>query len=139
MLLIFARYVKETLIKTEKLEAWNLTGAIREAFGSTRKRVKFYTAAVAGRFTFALRAGIFYAMLMETFGFNLIQLGLLANVVSVYSTLSQLFFGKLVYRYGERRFMILSLVLHSMAYMGFFRSGSFTGFLVSQLLIGLGN
>lgn len=136
-LLIFSRYVRETLSSPKELDTRSLLVSLREALRPKPGLARFYLAAISGHFAWALKAGILYAVLMETYGFNLIQIGILANVMMVMTTLSQIFFGKLVDRHGGRTFMILSRALWFTVHLGFLLSRDFTGFLLSQMLAGL--
>ncbi|MFB0543888.1 MAG: MFS transporter [Candidatus Bathyarchaeia archaeon] len=136
-LIIFAAYTKETLKKRRKFDINSLAsvrGVLRPRFGLSR----FYGAAIINRFAMAIGEGIFFGMLMKTFNFTLLQLGILSNVFSVVVSTSQMPMGKLVDRYGRKRFLTLSSGIRTLAVGGYMTSGNFPSFLLCHGLFGLG-
>ena len=75
---------------------------------------------------------------MKTFDFTLFQLGILSNVFSVVVSTSQMPVGKLVDRYGRKRFLVLSSGVRTLAMGGYLVSGSFPSFLLFHGIFGFG-
>ena len=134
---IILAYTKETLNMKRKFNIKSLS-TIREVprprFGLSR----FYAAVIIDRFAMAVGAGIFFGMLMKTFNYTLIQLGILSNVFSIVVSATQMPMGKFVDRYGRKRFLILSSAIRSLAVWGCLVSGNFPLFLLCHGLFGLG-
>lgn len=136
-LTIFLIYTSETLKRKKKFTLSSL-GSIRRVLRPEFGLSKFYFATVADRFAMAIGEGIFFGMLMKTFNFTLLQLGILSNVSSIVVSISQMPVGKLVDRYGRKRFLLLSSGVRTLAIGGYLISGSFPGFLLFNGVFGLG-
>jgi len=129
--------VRETLKKRKKFDRKSLN-SIKEVVRPRLDMSKFYAASIANRFSMAIGEGIFFGMLIKTFGFTLIQLGVLSNVYSAVVSSSQLFMGRLVDRHGRKRFLILSSGIMTLGFGGYFISRNFSSFLLFYGLFGLG-
>lgn len=135
--IIFALFVKETLKSKSKLKIGGLLGFLKGVFRPPSGLSRFYTCSIISHFAWSMGEGLLYAMLLESFGFTLIQIGILANALSVSVVLSQIPVGKLVDRYGSRPFLILSQVIWSFVFIGYLLSRDFMSFLVVRLIRGL--
>ena len=136
-LIIFAAYTRETLKRRRKFDLQSLS-SIREVLRPKFGLLKFYAAVIIDRFAMAIGEGIFFGMLMKTFNFTLIQLGILSNAFCAVVSASQIPTGKLVDRYGRKRFLILSSGIRTLAVGGYLFSGNFPSFLLYHGLFGLG-
>ena len=129
--------VRETLKKRKKFDRKSLS-SIKEVVRPRLDLSKFYAVSIINRFSMAIGEGIFFGMLMKTFGFTLIQLGILSNVFSAVVSSSQLFMGRLVDQHGRKRFLILSSGIMTLGFGGYIISRSFSSFLFFHGLFGLG-
>ena len=111
---------------------------MRGVFSSRFGLSKFYLAVIIDRFCIFIGQGIFFGMLFKTFGFSVIQLGILSNAFSVAVAVSQIPMGKLVDRYGRRGFLLTSKAIWVMVFVGYLFSTDFAGFLACQILLALG-
>jgi MFS family permease len=134
---IFALYVKETLKTTGELQLGGLLGSLKRALRPPSGLSGFYACTILSHFAWLMGEGLLYAMLLESFGFSLFQLGILANALSLSVVLTQIPFGKLVDRYGSKPFLIASQVLWSLIFIGYLLSRNFTSFLAVRLFRGL--
>lgn len=133
---LFAGYTKETL-KVRGTFDLDVLGSLKEAIRPGFGLSRFYAAVIIDRFAYAVREGIFFGMLLNTFHFGLFQLGILANTVSITVAVSQIFVGKLVDRYGSRLFLVISGALSVLAFMGYLISRNFSSFVICQVFLGL--
>ena len=129
-------YLKETLERSA-LDLRGIFSSLREVLAPRFGLSRFYAVVIIDRFAWAIMEGIFLGMLLKTFNFTLIQLGVLMNVVSISAASSQMFVGKLVDRYGRRPVLIASGCIWSCALGGYLISGSFPSFMLCQALLGL--
>ena len=128
--------VRETL-KTRKRFDLRSLSSIKETVRPRLDLSRFYVASIINRFSMAIGEGIFFGMLVKTFGFTLIQLGILSNVFSAVVSSSQLLMGRLVDRHGRKRFLILSSGIMTLGFGGYFVSRSFSSFLLFYGISGL--
>lgn len=135
---IFAVYVAETLKVKKELKIRDLFKSMRGVFSPKFGLSKFYAAMIIDRFCIFIGQGIFFGMLFKTFGFNMIQLGILSNTFSIAVAVSQIPMGKLVDRYGRRGFLITSKAIWAIVFVGYLFSTDFVGFLTCQILLALG-
>lgn len=135
--IIFTMYIKETLKRSAILNLRLLINSLREVLTPRFGLSRFYAALIIDRFTWSISQGIFFGMLLKTFNFSLVQLGIISNVFSVSVASSQMPMGKLVDRYGERRFLIMSSVTGSLVLVGYLFSNDFLSFIFCQGLFGL--
>lgn len=136
---ILSIFVVETLKNGKKLNLGLILGSLKEVLRPRFGLSRFYAAVIIDRFAYAIGEGIFFGMLLKTFNFTLFQLGVLVNVVSISAASSQIIFGKLVDRYGSRRFLVVAGIISSSAFVGYFFSRNFLGFLISQVFRGFAN
>jgi len=115
---------RETL-KEKPGSAARASASIKDIFKEARSASEFYVGAVIQRFHGAMGEGIFLGMLVTTFGFDLLQLGLLANIYSAITSLLQIPMGKLSDRYGRKKFLVLSGIVKITAFAGYFLSHSY--------------
>jgi len=134
---VFAAYIKETLKSRKTFNFYVILGSLKEVLKFRLGLSKFYVAVIINRFAYAVGEGIFLGMLLKTFNFTLLQLGILANVVSISAASSQMFVGKLVDRHGSRLFLIVSGGISLSVFAGYLISGTFLGFLICQVFLGL--
>lgn len=135
--IIFIVYVRETLKTRKRVEPRQLVKSLAEVYKPRLGLSKFYATMILNKFANAIGEGIFFGMLMKTFEFNMVQLGVLSNAFSVVVASSQLPFGRLVDRYGRRRFLVASKVMRVIVFIGYLVSRDFLGFLLCQVSLAL--
>jgi len=117
--LIFKFMIKETLERRKALRLGNLLDSLRGIFKPPPELSRFYAAAILAQFV------------------SLVQLGILANVVSLSSLLFQIPFGRLVDRYGGKPLLVTAGAVWSIIFMGYIVSKTFISFVVCKVLRGL--
>lgn len=121
--------VRETLI--EKMRSSRETiSLVRGVLKQVGSQSKFYTAAIIQRFQGAMGEGIFLGILLTTFGLDLIQLGVLANIYSAVTSILQIPMGRLSDRYGRKSLLIISGMVKIAAFIGYFLSNNFPSILL---------
>ena len=135
--LIFTLYAKETLASKDFFSLNELLRSIRGLFKLPSGLLRFYSVSIISRFAWFMGEGLLFAMLLKTYGFNMIQLGVLANALSLSVIVTQIPVGRLVDRYGSKKFLIISLVLWAVCFLGYLIARGFTGFIAVRVLHGL--
>ena len=92
---------------------------------------------VVDGFAWGVGYSIFYGMLDSTFGFSTYELGVLSAIMSVSWGLAQIPFGRLVDRYGRKRFLLISQGLAIASVVGWLLSRSFAHFALLQIPFGI--
>jgi len=136
-LLLFAIFVKETLKKRKPIKLKKIISGIRETLRPQRGLAFFYIVSILDRLAWALGGGIFVAIIYESFGFTLLQIGTLTTVTSITTTLCLIPAGRLVDRHGSRAIMLIAVTLAAAMFLGFMSTSSFPLFIVFQAFKGL--
>jgi len=97
----------------------------------------FYAAMVADAFVGGLGSAILFGLLSKTYHFTTSQLGIMSSAFFTSWALSQLPIGKLVDRYGCKRFIIISKLIDIVVIAGWLTFTSFKAFILLYLLYGL--
>lgn len=124
-------WVRETL-KEKMKSSSKAISFITDVLKQVRSQSKFYIAAIIHRFQGAMGEGIFLGILLTTFSFDLLQLGLLANLYSAATSILQIPMGKISDRYGRKNLLILSVTIKIIAFIGYFISNNFPSILLSH-------
>ena len=135
--LIFILYVKETYVSKEVFSFSELLRSFSGLLKVPSGLLRFYSVSIISRFAWLMGEGLLFAMLLKTYGFNMIQLGVLANALSLSVIVTQIPIGRLVDRYGSKPFLIISRVVWALCFLGYLLARDFTGFIVVRLLRGL--
>jgi MFS family permease len=135
--LIFALYVKETFVSKEVFSLSELLRSFGGLFKLPSGLQRFYSVSIISRFAWLMGEGLLFAMLLKTYGFNMIQLGVLANALSLSVIITQIPVGRLVDRYGSKPFLIISRVVWALCFLGYLLARDFTGFIVVRVVRGL--
>lgn len=135
--LVFLLGVKETLkerrpvdwaaVKRNILGVMNPRGELRDV----------YLLSILDRFSWNLNRGILVAMLYESLGLSLLQIGVLITVATATTSLALIPIGHLVDRYGSTAFLRASVVLSIVSFAGYALFRSFAVLLVLQVFRGL--
>jgi MFS family permease len=134
---VFILFVRETLTGRKELRIGDFIGSLTDALRPPSGLSRFYAAAILGQFIWFMGEGLLPAMLVKAYDFTLIQLGVLANVMSLSIVIFQIPFGRLVDRYGGKPFLLLSSVLWSIIFLGYMASRSFASFVIFKVLRGI--
>ncbi len=135
--LVFLFGVEETLKERRPMD-WsavkrNIVGVIKPR-GDLRD---VYLLSIIDRFSWAMNRGIFVAMLYESLGLSLLQIGILMTVATATTSLALIPVGNLVDRHGSPMFLRASVLLAIASFAGYALFRSFPVLLVLQVFRGL--
>jgi len=135
--LVFLFGVEETLKEKRPMD-WaavknNIVGVLRPR-GDLRD---VYLLSIIDRFSWAMNQGIFVAMLYESLGLSLLQIGVLMTVATATTSLALIPIGNLVDRHGSPMFLRASELLAIASFAGYALFRSFPVLLVLQVFRGL--
>jgi len=139
--LLIIVFIRETLeerprggVQSGERNWWKV---FRELFWPESHLKGFYVAMFADSFAWGLGYSILYGMLARSFGFNTYELGLLSAAVSVAWCVTQIPFGKLIDRYGQKLFLLVSEAFGIVSVLGWLLSNNFMHFVVLQIPFGI--
>ena len=135
-LAILSVFARDTLRNKRRFSLQSLS-TIRQILKPSGDLRRFYLSAILNTLAFSMTMGTFYGMLIKTFSFSLLQLGILSNVFSIVTSLFHIPMGRLADRHGRKRFLLLSTAVQVAASAGFISSRDFTSFLLFNGLSGL--
>jgi DHA1 family multidrug resistance protein-like MFS transporter len=134
-------FVRETLAERSRVRVtsgnkswWKI---LREMFSPESHLKSFYVAMVADAFAWRLGYFILYGMLTKSFGFSTYELGLLSATLSVAWGVTQIPFGKLIDRYGRKKFLLVSEGLGIASVLGWLFSTNFVQFAFFHISFGI--
>jgi MFS family permease len=135
--LVFFFGVEETLKEKRPMD-WavvksNIVGVLKPR-GDLRD---VYLLSILDRFSWAMNRGIFVAMLYESLGLSLLQIGVLMTVATATTSLALIPVGNLVDRHGSPIFLRASVLLAIASFAGYAVFRSFPVLLVLQVFRGL--
>ncbi len=135
--LVFFFGVEETLKERRPMD-WaavrrNIVGVIKPR-GDLRD---VYLLSILDGFSWAINGGILVAMLYESLGLSLLQIGVLMTVAMATTSLALIPVGNLVDRYGSPVFLRASVILSIASFAGYAVFRSFPVLLVLQVFRGL--
>lgn len=96
-----------------------------------------YLLSILDRFSWSINRGIFVAMLYESLGLSLLQIGVLMTVATATTSLALIPVGNLVDRHGSPMFLRASVLLAIASFAGYAVFRSFPVLLVLQVFRGL--
>jgi len=96
-----------------------------------------YLLSILDRFSWSINRGIFVAMLYESLGLSLLQIGVLMTVAMATTSLALIPVGNLVDRHGSPMFLRASVLLSIASFAGYAVFRSFPVLLVLQVFRGL--
>jgi len=97
----------------------------------------FYISMATDAFSWGLGGAILFGLLSKTYNFSNLQLGILSSLTFLMWTASQLPIGKLIEKYGCKKFLILSEMIGIAMMIGWLTFTSFEVFALAALLYGL--
>ena len=135
-----SRRLRETLLGEARGFRRPLAGGLKALADFIRLEsplIPFYVVSVIDSFSYRLSSSLLYGLLVNSYGFNTVQLGLMSTAFGVSWGLSQIPLGRMMDRYGRKRFLLLSQVASMLVMAGYILSRSFIVFLVLQSVSGL--
>lgn len=138
---LYSARLRETLdreaLTAEPAQDWSR--GLAEFLRPEATLMPFYVAAVIGSISYGMSNSILYGLLVDGFGFNTVQLGLMSTLFGLSWGLSQMPVGWLMDRFGRKPFLLLSQVASMAVMTGYFLSRDFFVFLILQAVSGLGH
>jgi MFS family permease len=135
-----SRRLRETLTGEARGFRRPLAGGLKALADFIRPEsilIPFYVVSILDSFSYRLSSSLLYGLLVDSYGFNTVQLGLMSTAFGVSWGLSQIPLGRMMDRYGRKRFLLLSQVAAMLVMAGYILSRSFIVFLVLQSVSGL--
>jgi len=137
-LLLIVKLLRETVERAEgQVSGGDLVHMLRRMFVPPKNLRGLYLGIVADSFAWGLGLTLLFGMLNETFGFTTFQLGIMSGLSSLSWALSQIPIGRLVDRYGCKRFMVVSEIVALLVVTGWVVSSRFTTFALLHAGFGL--
>lgn len=130
-------FLKETLGQTSRVTLHGLKNVLARIFVPPKGLRGFYWALTVDSFVWGTGLALLFGMLSETYGFTTLQLGLMSSALSLVATLSQIPVGRLIDRYGSKRFLVLSEIIGLIVTGGWLFSRSFIAFAALYAFFGL--
>jgi len=136
--LVAACFLRETLRRQlPLLRPTALVTGIGRIVRLPRKLWGLYIAMTMDAFAWGLGATILFGLLSKSYHFTALQLGVMSSVFSISCALSQLPIGKLIDRFGCKRFLLLSELIGLFVVGGWFLFTNFKAFVLLHGLRGL--
>jgi len=137
-LLLIIWLLEETLVRaTRDISLGELKGVLVKMVVPPRELRGFYWATAVDIFVWGLGSALLFGMLSKTYGFTILQLGIMSSLLSLAWVISQLPIGRLIDRYGCKPFLALSEALGILVVGGWLFSTSFVAFAALYALFGL--
>jgi MFS family permease len=136
---IMANYLQETLISTKSTIQmdFNLIEGLREITRPEMNLLPFYAISILDAVGWRISFSNLNAILVDNYGLNTIQLGLMASAFSIIWGFTQAPLGIVIDRSSKRKFLILSKICYLVVALGYLLSRSFWVFLFIQIFNGL--
>ena len=132
--------VDETLVDRHRpKETGSLFDGLRSFLSIERGLLPLYVVSILGTVSYGMSNSILYGLLVDSLGFNTVQLGLMSTVFGLSWGLSQIPVGSLMDRHGRKIFMVLSQASSIAVMLGYILFRDFGVFLVLQAISGLGH
>jgi MFS family permease len=131
-------FLKETLTSTSTISREsNLADGLRKFLSPEKSLLPFYAISILDAVGWRLSFSNLSAILVDSFGLDTIQLGLIASTFSIVWGFTQAPVGVIIDRSSKRSFLILSKVCYILVALGYLLSRSFWVFLFVQIFNGL--
>jgi len=131
-----AFFLRETLHRrNEKKNARR--NSLKTTFIPPSELRGFYISMAADAFSWGLGAAILFGLLRRTYNFSNFQLGILSSVTSLMWVASQLPIGKLIEKYGCKKWLMISEIIGIVTMACWLTFTSFEAFAVAAVLFGL--
>ena len=131
--------IDETLVDRHRSkEIGSLFDELTSFLSIEPRLLPLYVVSILGTVSYGMSNSILYGLLVDSLGFNTVQLGLMSTIFGLSWGLSQIPVGSLMDRHGRKIFMILSQVSSIVVMLGYILVRDFGVFLVLQAISGLG-
>jgi MFS family permease len=131
--------IDETLVDRNRAkETGSLFDELTSFLSIELRLLPLYVVSILGTVSYGMSNSILYGLLVDSLGFNTVQLGLMSTIFGLSWGLSQIPVGSLMDRHGRKIFMILSQVSFIVVMLGYILVRDFGVFLVLQAISGLG-
>jgi MFS family permease len=132
--------IDETLVDRHRpQESVGLFDGLRSFLSIEQGLLPLYVVSILGTVSYGMSNSILYGLLVDSLGFNTVQLGLMSTVFGLSWGLSQIPVGSLMDRHGRKVFLILSQAASIAVMLGYILFRDFRVFLVLQAISGLGH
>jgi MFS family permease len=135
-LLVFG-FMKETLKISSQRSGMRLAEFMKTMVVPERKLRSFILIMASDAFFWGIGAAILFGLLNKTYNFSSFQLGIMWSVLLISLACSQLIMGKLVQKYGCKKFLMLSEVIGIFLMAGWLLFKNFEAFALLQVPYGL--
>ena len=118
--LLLWRYIEETHTpQREEKERIPLKQQLSDMLVPERNYLTLYASLFMQGFSYAVGYSLFYGTLTDTYGFTTFQLGLMSTSFNLMWAVDSIPLGKLVDRIGQKRGMMMSIVMAFVTVVGF--------------------
>ena len=131
-----AFFLRETLHRRNEKKRARRT-SLKTTFIPPSELRGFYISMAADAFSWGLGAAILFGLLRRTYNFSNFQLGILSSVTSLMWVASQLPIGKLIEKYGCKKWLMISEIIGIVTMACWLTFTSFEAFAVAAILYGL--
>ena len=135
-LLFFIVLVKETLKETKLFKLDSVVKNLKGVLSPVGELKTFYALSMLDRFSWMISGSIFVAMIYETYGFSLLEIGILLTVMSTTTAILVVPVGKIVDRYGCIQIIRVSAILSVLVFFSFNFAKDFNNILLVQIVRG---
>ncbi len=136
-LLPLVKWIKETVTPDLTSHLFPRSESLIKIFSPPAHLRPFYIAVAADSFSWGLGYGILYGMLAKTYGLSTSQIGLIVSASFTTWLIFQMPVGKLVDRFGDFKFLVISELVGIPLMVGWLVFKSFKAFIFLQILWGL--
>lgn len=139
LVLVYSQ-LKETLRRSVKkvTPAWGeFRKSLHEIFTPPANLRPFYLIVAADAISWGLGSSILYGMLVKSFNFTVLQIGVLVSILNFSKLVFTLPLGRLIDRYGSKAFMLTSQIVGIFVMTGWLLSTRFEFFAMLAILNGI--
>ena len=136
-LILFMVMVKETLKETKQFKMKSLVENLKGLLSPVGELKTFYALSMVDRFSWMISGSIFVAMIYDSYGFSLLEIGILLTAMSTITALLVVPVGKIVDKYGCIQVIRLSAILSVLVFFSFNYAKDFNSLLLVQIVRGV--
>jgi len=130
-------FMQETIRTGSQRSKMQLTEFTKTMIIPERKLRSFTLVMASDAFFWGIGAAILFGLLSKTYNFSGFQLGIMWSILCISLACSQLIMGRLVQKYGCKKFLMLSEVIGILLMTGWLSFKSFETFALLQIPYGL--
>ena len=136
-LILFVVLVKETLKETKPFKMTSLVDNLKGLLSPVGELKTFYALSMLDRFSWMISGSIFVAMIYDSYGFSLLEIGILLTAMSTITAFLVVPVGKIVDKYGCIHVIRLSALLSVIVFYSFNYARDFNSILIVQIIRGV--